>query len=186
MEELNPPRKGKNLLVLDVDYTLFGEFVSEWSTKQQLLHVSLSVACLTFNTLCVQITNPVQKRARSWWDHICTSFWHQLMRIMILSSGVCHFSIIPQQVLENGVYSEILLFKLTYSSPGVSFRYPLPLADYLDQVCPTSGLIKSNFVLKNTKQTEILYFKIPPMLSLVRLHFFASNSAICIKENALR
>lgn len=25
MEELNPPRDGKRLLVLDVDYTLFGE-----------------------------------------------------------------------------------------------------------------------------------------------------------------
>lgn len=25
VEELNPPREGKRLLVLDVDYTLFGE-----------------------------------------------------------------------------------------------------------------------------------------------------------------
>lgn len=27
VEELNPPRDGKRLLVLDVDYTLFGESV---------------------------------------------------------------------------------------------------------------------------------------------------------------
>lgn len=27
VEELNPPREGKRLLVLDVDYTLFGELL---------------------------------------------------------------------------------------------------------------------------------------------------------------
>lgn len=35
VEELNPPREGKRLLVLDVDYTLFGELQwhkSDWDT----------------------------------------------------------------------------------------------------------------------------------------------------------
>lgn len=35
VEELNPPREGKRLLVLDVDYTLFGELLwqeSDWDT----------------------------------------------------------------------------------------------------------------------------------------------------------
>lgn len=30
VEELNPPREGKRLLVLDVDYTLFGELQSPY------------------------------------------------------------------------------------------------------------------------------------------------------------
>lgn len=28
VEQMNPPREGKRLLVLDVDYTLFGELLS--------------------------------------------------------------------------------------------------------------------------------------------------------------
>lgn len=34
VEELNPPREGKRLLVLDVDYTLFGEL--QWSKHLSL------------------------------------------------------------------------------------------------------------------------------------------------------
>lgn len=30
VEELNPPREGKRLLVLDVDYTLFGELETRY------------------------------------------------------------------------------------------------------------------------------------------------------------
>lgn len=30
VEELNPPREGKRLLVLDVDYTLFGELKTRY------------------------------------------------------------------------------------------------------------------------------------------------------------
>lgn len=46
VEEMNPPREGKGLLVLDVDYTLFGElhchchwsqYERDWKTNQSLV-----------------------------------------------------------------------------------------------------------------------------------------------------
>lgn len=67
VEELNPPREGKRLLVLDVDYTLFGELISSCVSLIRCfarnkrggfaVTVCLSAACFTMDThtiiLCV-------------------------------------------------------------------------------------------------------------------------------------
>ena len=46
MEILNPPREGKKLLVLDVDYTLFGK------SAEIVLYLSLSTTFFPFVCLC--------------------------------------------------------------------------------------------------------------------------------------
>lgn len=50
VEVLNPPREGKKLLVLDVDYTLFGELVkalgSFFTCNSFVLPIATHVKCL--------------------------------------------------------------------------------------------------------------------------------------------
>ncbi len=46
VEELNPPREGKRLLVLDVDYTLFGELHLQ-RPSSPLQHNPETAGCMT-------------------------------------------------------------------------------------------------------------------------------------------
>lgn len=86
VEELNPPREGKRLLVLDVDYTLFGELISLCVSLIRCfarnkrggfaVTVCLSAACFTMDThtiiLCV-FRSQVMCRNRSGADETLPS-----------------------------------------------------------------------------------------------------------------
>lgn len=82
VEELSPPRKGKRLLVLDVDYTLFGEFGSScFSLCAPVFASNVRILCITTTAACEPTSRLSELQHFVCLDHkSCAETGQELMR----------------------------------------------------------------------------------------------------------